>query len=146
MIEIKNWMNLHPTEIIVVYFGNMLGNKTKGHKKLRTILETEFGGLDGSVGLNDYWQKNEEWPTLSQAKESNQRIFAIVRTKTQEQARNYFGSKIMPEKQYKYGKDPLDLGDGKFITVLSTYQSTSIGDRCKNIVTNTEKVCQVHHE
>ena len=110
MIEIKNWMNLHPTEIIVVYFGNMLGNKTKGHKELRNILETEFGGLDGSVGLNDYWQKNEKWPTLSQAKEANQRIFAIVRTKTQEQAQNYFGSKILPEKQYKFGKEPLDLG------------------------------------
>ena len=82
MIEIGNWLNTHPTEIVVIYFGNMLGNVAEGQKELRTILKTVFNGLDGNVGLNDYWQNYQEWPTLHQAKETNQRIFAIVRTKT----------------------------------------------------------------
>ena len=82
MIEIGNWLNTHPTEIVVIYFGNMLGNVAEGQKELRTILKTVFNGLDGNVGLNDYWQNYQEWPTLHQAKETNQRVFAIVRTKT----------------------------------------------------------------
>ena len=82
MIEIGNWLNTHPTEIVVIYFGNMLRNVAEGQKELRTILKTVFNGLDGNVGLNDYWQNYQEWPTLQQAKETNQRIFAIVRTKT----------------------------------------------------------------
>ena len=82
MIEIVNWLNSHPTEIVVIYFGNMLGNVAEGQKELRTILKNVFNGLDGNVGLNDYWQIHQEWPTLKQAKESNQRVFAIVRTKT----------------------------------------------------------------
>ena len=82
MIEIKDWLNTHPTEIVVAYFGNMLGNNTEGQEKLRTMLETVFNGIEGNVGLNDYWQNHQEWPTLKQAKESNQRVFAIVQTKT----------------------------------------------------------------
>ena len=35
MVEIRNWLNMHPTEIVVIYFGNMEGNKTEGHKKLK---------------------------------------------------------------------------------------------------------------
>ena len=60
MIEIGNWMNTHPTEIVVTYFGNMLGNVAEGQKELRTILKTVFNGLDGNVGLNDYWQNHQE--------------------------------------------------------------------------------------
>ena len=82
MIEIENWLDTHPTEIVVTYFGNMLGNVAEGQKELRTILKTVFNGRDGRVGLNDYWQNHQEWPTLKQAKESNQRVFAIVQTKT----------------------------------------------------------------
>ena len=82
LTDIKDWMNKHQEEIVVIYFGNMLGNVTEGHKELKAILENEFNELDSNVGLNDYWQKNQEWPTLAQAKESNKRVFAIVRTKT----------------------------------------------------------------
>ena len=82
MTDIKDWMNKHQEEIVVIYFGNMLGNVTEGHKELKAILENEFNELDSNVGLNDYWQNHQEWPTLAQAKKSNQRVFAIVRTKT----------------------------------------------------------------
>ena len=49
MNEIKNWMNSHPSEIIVIYFGAMLGDKIKGHKELRNILQMEFNGHNGNV-------------------------------------------------------------------------------------------------
>ena len=52
----------------------------------------------------------------------------------------------MAEKQYKFEKNPPDLGNGTFITVLSTYKSTSIGHKCQNVVTNTGMVCQVQHQ
>ena len=146
MNEIKNWLNMHHTETIVIYFGNMLGNVTKGHKELKDILEVEFNGLNGNVGLNDFWQKNEEWPTLAQAKESNQRVFAIVRTKTEDQAQNFVSTKIMPEKQYKFDKPATDLGVGKFITILSTYESINIGNKCQSLVENIGKICGVHPE
>ncbi len=95
-----------------------LGNVTEGYKELRVMLETEFNGLNGNVGLNDYWQKNQEWPTLGMAKKTNQRVFAIVRTKTKERAEIFFGSKVLPEKEYKRGEPVLDLGPGNFINVL----------------------------
>ena len=52
----------------------------------------------------------------------------------------------MAEKQYKFEKNPPDLGNGTFINVLTTYQSTSIGDKCQNIVEKTGEACQVHHQ
>ena len=132
---------MNPTEIVVLYFGNMLGNNIEGHKELRSILETEFSGIDGNVGINDHWQKHQEWPTLGLAKETNQRIFAIARTKTEEQAQKFVGSKVLPEKQYKYGKPAPNLGNGTLINILSTYRNINIGTDCKNIVTSIGEIC-----
>ena len=146
LIEIKEWLEVHTTEIVVIYFGNRLGNVTEGNKDLRVMLETVFNGHNGSIDLNDYWQKNQEWPTLKMAKENNQRVFAIVRTKTEEQAKLFFGSKILPEKQYKFDEPASELGSGNFINVLSTYQNINIGSKCRSIVDNIGKVCRVHPE
>ena len=147
LIEIKDWLEIHTNEIVVIYFGNRLGNVTEGNKELRVMLETEFNGLNGSVGLNDYWQKNQEWPTLARAKETNQRVFAIVRTKTKERAEIFFGSKVLPEKEYKRGKPVLDLGPvHKFINILSGYQGVSIGKNCSNVVKSIGETCSVHSE
>ena len=131
---------------MIIYFGNRLGNVTEGNKELRVMLETEFNGLNGRVGLNDYWQKHNEWPTLGMAKETNQRVFAIVRTKTKERAEIFFGSKILPEKEYKHGKPVSDLGPGNFINVLTGYRSGNIGTNCSNVVKNMGETCNVHPE
>ena len=132
---------MNPTEIVVLYFGNMLGNVIEGHKELRSILKTELNGIDGNVGLNDYWQRHLEWPTMGQAKETNQRIFAIARTKTEEQAKNFVDSKVLPEKQYRYDKPAPNLGNRMLINILSTYRSMNIGTDCKDIVTSIGEIC-----
>lgn len=132
---------MNPTEIVVLYFGNMLGKNIEGQKELRSILETEFNGIDGNVGINDHWQKHQEWPTLGQAKETNQRIFAIARTKTKQQAQTFFGSKVLPEKQYRYDTPVPNLGNGTFVNILSTYRSINIGTDCKNIITSIGEIC-----
>ena len=137
---------MNPTEIVVLYFGNMLGNVIEGHKELRSILKTELNGIDGNVGLNDYWQRHLEWPTMGQAKETNQRIFAIARTKTEEQAKNFVDSKVLPEKQYRYDKPAPNLGNGRLINILSTYFSMNIGTDCKNIVTSIGEICSGYPE
>lgn len=137
---------MNPTEIVVLYFGNMLGNVIEGHKELRSILKTELNGIDGNVGLNDYWQRHLEWPTMGQAKETNQRIFAIARTKTEEQAKNFVDSKVLPEKQYRYDKPAPNLGNGRLINILSTYVSMNIGTDCKNIVTSIGEICSGYPE
>ena len=146
MIEINNWLKIHTNEIVIIYFGNRLGNVTEGNKELRVMLETEFNGLNGRVGLNDYWQKHNKWPRLGMAKETNQRVFAIVRTKTKERAEIFFGSKILPEKEYKHGKPVSDLGPGNFINVLTGYRSGNIGTNCSNVVKNMGETCNVHPE
>ena len=125
-------------------FGNKFGNETECNKDLRVMLESEFNGMNGRVGLNDYWQKNQEWPTLAMAKETNQRVFAIVRTKTKEKAEIFFGSKILPEKEYKLDEPVLDLGLGKFINVLTGYKKVSIGTNCSNIVKIMGETCKDH--
>ena len=137
---------MNPTEIVVLYFGNMLGNVIEGHKELRSILKTELNGIDGNVGLNDYWQRHLEWPTMGQAKATNQRIFAIARTKTEEQAKNFVDSKVLPEKQYRYDKPAPNLGNGTLINILSTYRSMNIGTDCKNIVTSIGEICSGYPE
>ena len=55
-------------------------------------------------------------------------------------------SKVLAEKQYKYNKPEADLGEGKFIGVLSTYRSMNIGTDCENIVNGIGETCQVHPE
>ena len=151
VFEIKTWMNMNPTEIVVLYFGNMFGNVIEGHKELRSILKTELNGIDGNVGLNNHRQTHQEWPTLGQAKETNQRIFAVARTKTGEQAINFVGSKVLPEKQYKYDKPAPNLGNGILqprilINILSTHRSMNIGTDCKNIVTSIGEICSGYPE
>ena len=47
MIEIGNWLNTHPTEIVVIYFGNMFGNIAEGQKEVRTIVKTVFNQCKG---------------------------------------------------------------------------------------------------
>ena len=59
----------------------------------------------------------------------------------------YFGhSKVLAEKQYKYKKPAYDLGEGKFIGILSTYEKMNIGNDCQNIVRHIGKACQAHSE
>ena len=144
LIEINNWLEIHTNKIVIIYFGNRLGNETEGNKELRVMLETEFNGR--SVGLNDHWQKHKEWPTLGVAKETNQRVFAIVRTKTKEEAEIFYGSKVLPEKEYKLSKPVSDLGPGNFINVLTAFQKVSIGTNCSNIVKSVGETCNVYSE
>ena len=91
-------------------------------------------------------KKNQEWPTLAMAKETNQRVFAIVRTKTKERAEIFFGSKVLSEKEYKLGEPVLNLGPGNFINVLTGYRSVRIGTNCSNVVKNMGETCNVHPE
>ena len=141
IISIKNWTNIHPNEVVVLYFGEMQENRIQGLLELKNILEMEFNGVDGNVGLNNDWQANghSEWPTLGKAIRDNQRIFAIVRVHS-EQESSMLGTKIIPEKRIKVGKEKPDF-NGNNLEILSTYKSMNIGYGCSALVDHVEKIC-----
>ncbi len=84
MDDINDWLKLHPREVVIVYFGEIKDDGQDSEStvdKLKTILRSVFDGLDGSPSLNRAWQSSRSWPTLGEAIESNQRVFAIIRQK-----------------------------------------------------------------
>ena len=96
MDEIKVWMNEHKSEIAIVRFGQIYGSKEDALKKLKRTLEHTFDGIGDNVGLNGVYRANEMWPTLAEAKTSNNRIFAFASIKDEDDVQN-LGNKIIGE-------------------------------------------------
>ena len=118
MDEIKVWMNEHKSEIAIVRFGQIYGSKEDALKKLKRTLEHTFDGIGDNVGLNGVYRSNEMWPTLAEAKTSNNRIFAFASIKDEDDVQN-LGNKIIGE---------LKVGIIKTITIFYTEILTKIFD------------------
>ena len=43
--------------------------------RLVEYLKAAFPGTNGATGLNDYYNRTGEWPTIEQAIKENQRVF-----------------------------------------------------------------------
>jgi hypothetical protein len=140
MVAINNWLVFHPTEIVVVYIGAILGEQYKGIEELKTILRQVFNGIDGNVSLNNDWQNSQftSWPTLGKAKRDNKRVFAII---TSEEINPSENTDLIIEQQVKDGKpEPIPVLGG--LSVLSTYKAQGIGSQCNNVLNHIEKVCR----
>ena len=72
--EIHSWMKNHPSEIVILYFGEILAtSRPNAVSSLVQLLEENFDGENGNIGINDVFRSNNSWPTLEEAK--RQRYF-----------------------------------------------------------------------
>ena len=74
--DIQQWMIEHPDEVVIVYIGELIAdNRGLGVAKLARLFDKYFSGPD--VKLNDHWKVHGDWPTLEQAIDSKERLFAF---------------------------------------------------------------------
>ena len=74
--DFQQWMTEHPDEVVIVYIGQVIAdNRGLGIDKLARLFDKYFSGPE--VKLNDYWRVHGDWPTLQQAIDSNERLFAF---------------------------------------------------------------------
>ena len=140
--EIHSWMKNHPSEIVILYFGELYANsRPNAVSSLARLLEVNFDGKNDNIGINDVFRSNDTWPTLGEAKRTNKRIFAVIRTKSNSEI-DKLGHKVIGEIQVKM--DDPEKGKtipGKTVTVLSTYKKIGVGSKCENLVNHAQKAC-----
>ena len=84
--QVNDWMICNPQEVIGLYFPNEVpdGQKTEIISELKIILERMWfhsnknTSGDSSVYMSTHYNTQGEWPTLSQAILSNERIFVFI--------------------------------------------------------------------
>ncbi len=83
--QVNDWMICNPQEVIGLYFPSKApgGQKTQIMSDLKIILERMWSPSNentsgDSVYMSTHYNTQGEWPTLSQAISSNERIFVFV--------------------------------------------------------------------
>ena len=140
MTEIKEWLAKHPSDIVVLRFGQIDGNRVLGMKKLSAILHNTFSGLNNDIGLNDHFRlTNGGWPTLGEAKAENKRVFAFVKIDGEEDM-EHLGDKIIGEIKIK-ANDHTMPGVSGAVKILSSYDKVNVGYNCLKLVNKLQEAC-----
>ena len=82
MKELSNWMNAHPTEIVVIIFENVGNWSPKALAAVfkqvgKSLLSTTVNDILGTDKLVYYKGFNDPWPTLGEMIKSNKRLVVL---------------------------------------------------------------------
>ena len=140
--EIHSWMKNHPSEIIILYFGDIIANcRPDAVHSLVQLLEEKFDGENDNIGINDVFRSNNTWPTLEEAKRTNKRIFAFIRIEESNMEIDKLGQKVIGEIGVKMDSPVKETIPGKTVAVLSTYKKMGVGSKCEKIVNHIRNAC-----
>ena len=140
--EIHSWMKNHPSEIIILEFGDIIANsRPDAVHSLVQLLEEKFDGENDNIGINDVFRSNNTWPTLEEAKRTNKRIFAFIRIEESNMEINKLGQKVIGEIEVKMDSPENETIAGKTVAVLNTYKKMGVGSKCEKIVNHIQNAC-----
>lgn len=146
ILEVKTWMTAHPNEVVVLYFGELLGDRLKGLKELKNILAHELPsrGCADTVCINTQWQDTKKWPSLGDAIDANRRIFVFARINNPQELELVMDEShdIIPEQAFKSGTKNANWGSGNVAKILSSYNGINIGSKCEAIPSSAEQICR----
>lgn len=116
LYEVRAWMDEHPREVIVLYFGE-INNEEISYPELIKVLRKVFD--QDHVKMNkDFKTNNGSWPKLGAAVESNERIFVFIRSERVQNSDLEFVSEL----QIQYGAEQFGEHE-EGVKILSTFKS-----------------------
>ena len=76
--QVADWLNRHPTELVVLSFGNIEYPEVT-IAKLLEALRSVFPEAGDLVKMNKDFKANGSWPLLGEAVNKNERVFVFIR-------------------------------------------------------------------
>jgi len=76
--QVADWLNRHPTELVVLSFGNIEYPEVT-IAKLLEALRSVFPEAGDLVKINKDFKANGSWPLLGEAVDKNERVFVFIR-------------------------------------------------------------------
>ena len=137
--ELRRWMDAHPSEVVVVNFGNIQYPEETIPALLETLKEI-FPPVSTSVKLNSQYKRTGKWPTLGEAVESNERIFVFIRDTIGAISGNNH-PEVVKEIKVKPTDIELTSKNRSDATVMSSYEAKSVGDDCSYLMDTNELAC-----
>ena len=137
--EVSSWLDQHPSEIVVLFFGN-IARPEETVPRLIATLRSVFPRGGPGVGMNSVYKTEGRWPTLGEAKEgdstfsrfyrghlylspsANDRVFVFIRDKSGSLV-TADNREMMREVKVKEGRPVGSHPADGAVTVLSGYKA-----------------------
>ena len=143
-ITMRSWLNSHPSEVVVLNFGNIEYPNHTISALTNTMMDI-FPLRSVGVKMNRMLKQTGSWPTLGEAVRSNERIFVFVRdtvgaiTPAQEHQSFVKEIKVKPDTLRKSDLD-LSAGPGE-VTIMTSYKAEDVEGDCAYIVDTNDEAC-----
>ena len=141
-ITMRSWLNSHPSEVVVLNFGNIEYPSHTISALTNTMMDIFPLGSVG-VKMNRKLKQTGAWPTLGEAVRSNERIFVFVRDTvgaitTAEDHHSFVKEvKVKPETLLSPN---ISVGPGE-VTIMSSYKAEDVEGDCAYIVESNDQAC-----
>ena len=140
--QIREWLNNHPSEVVVLNFGNIDWPDETIPILLETLMQTF---TKEGVKMNRSFKLTGKWPTLREAVTKNERIFVFVRDSIGAVTENELD--MVKEVKVKPDED-LDLGNvtNYEATITTSYKAEDVGSDCSYVLLSNDKACKTENE
>jgi len=138
--DMRNWLDQHPSEVVVLNFGNIEWPEETIPSLMETLIN-KFSPEENRVGLNTAFKKTGTWPTLAEAVDTNQRVFVFLRDSIGAVTENEL--EIVREVKVKPGDDVLSKNlTHTEASITTSYKARSVGSDCKYVLESNSAACQ----
>ena len=141
-ITMRSWLNSHPSEVVVLNFGNIEYPNHTISALTNTMMDI-FPLRSVGVKMNRKLKQTGAWPTLGEAVRSNERIFVFVRdtvgaiTASEDHHSFVKEIKVKPE---NLKKSNISAGPGE-VAILTSYKAEDVEGDCAYIVDTNDEAC-----
>jgi len=141
--HMREWMDRHPSEIVVLNFGNIEWPGETVPRLMETLM-TVFSSQDG-VKINKVFKERGIWPTLGEAVSSNDRLFVFIRDNIGAVTENEL--EFMKEIKVKPGDDVSSKNLTNFeVTITTSYKAKGVGSDCSYVLKTNYEACKSENE
>lgn len=139
LAQIRDWLDLHSTELLVLNFGNIEypGDTVP---KLLEALRAAFPQQGEGVRMNRSFKENGSWPLLGEAVERNERIFVFIRDTVgvvgDDDLEFVREIKVKPGKEFPGNKTETE------VYITTSYKAKDIGQDCSYVLDTSRLACQ----
>eukprot|EP00092_Neocalanus_flemingeri_P033105 GFUD01036000.1.p1 GENE.GFUD01036000.1~~GFUD01036000.1.p1 ORF type:complete len:509 (-),score=111.87 GFUD01036000.1:306-1832(-) len=141
--QMREWMDRHPSEIVVLNFGNIEWPEQTIPSLMETLIKV-FTSQDG-VKISKGFKERGIWPTLGEAVRSNERLFVFIRDSIGAVTENEL--EFMKEIKVKPGDNvsSKNLSDSE-VTITTSYKAGDVDDDCSFVLKTNNEACKSENE
>ena len=136
--DLRRWLDSHPSEVVVLHFGNIEYPAETVPALLETLAET-FSAQSTSVKLNAKFKETGSWPSLGEAVAANERVFVFVRDTvgalTERDTQYVREIKVKPRETFN-----ITTGPGE-VSVLTSYLARDVDGDCVYLLESNAFAC-----